>query len=98
MKLPPTEPTVVTITDLPGERVTIRLPAAAIRHWRLDSESCELTIDRRIADELEGMLVRHSMLREHPMQGCNTSMACVMRNGCPRCRPTTVQRPEDGDR
>lgn len=21
------------------------------------------------------------------MQGCNTSMACVMRNGCHRCRP-----------
>ncbi|MFD7413499.1 hypothetical protein [Kitasatospora purpeofusca] len=89
MKTPPPEPSLVTVTDLPDGRVSICLPVAAISTFSGDKP--ELVVDRRIADELEAMLARLSMLRVHPMEGCNTSMACVIHNGCRRCQPETEE-------
>jgi hypothetical protein len=91
VKTPPPEPDHVTIRDLPDGRIHVSLPLGAIRYLSLGPDRDEITIDRRVADELEGMLARHSMLRIHPMQGCNTSMACVMHNGCHRCQPETEE-------
>ncbi|MFG3051837.1 hypothetical protein ACGFZP_12930 [Kitasatospora sp. NPDC048239] len=87
MKRPPSEPTFITVTDLPDGRVAISLQLGALRTFSLGPDRDEIVLDRRTADELEGMLARHSMRRIHPMQGCNTSMACVMHNGCHRCQP-----------
>jgi hypothetical protein len=89
VKTPPHEPSVITVTDLPDGRVSISLPVSAINTG--SDAYPEIVVDRRIADELEGMLARLSMRRIHLMQGCNTSMACVMRNGCHRCQPETEE-------
>ncbi|BFP50054.1 hypothetical protein KCMC57_64220 (plasmid) [Kitasatospora sp. CMC57] len=47
----------------------------------------ELGLDHQIAEQLRDALDGWLIRQDHPMQGCNTSIACAMRNGCHRCQP-----------
>jgi hypothetical protein len=74
----------VVITDQPDGTALIWLPDVAY----LDTQGgpVELGLDREIAEQLRNALDQWLSRQDYPRQGCNTSMACVMRNGCHRCR------------
>lgn len=86
-----TDDTKVRIHPQTDGTVLIWLPGVAY----LDTQAgpVEIGLDREIAEQLRDLLDGWLIGEQYPMEGCNTSIACVMHNGCHRCRPAEGQRP-----
>jgi hypothetical protein len=84
-----TDDSVVRVTDGRDGTAFIWLPD--VDYLDTQAGPVEVGLDRDIAEQLRDALDGWLIRQDHPMQGCNTSRACVMRNGCHRCRPIEIR-------
>lgn len=75
----------VSILESSPEGVRLLLPY--VDYLDTQAGPVELGLDVPTATSLRNALDRYLLRLVHPMEGCSTSIACVMHNGCHRCQP-----------